>query len=142
PDEDRPDESTFTRRRLIEGAAATGLALALSGNGIARAATLAQRASRVQRGGTFRVGVTDAYSNETLDPNIVQHQSDAARARNLFDTLTNVGPDGNIVYELAESLEPNRTATQWQVKLRSAEWHDGKPLTPQDVLYTFRRIKN
>jgi peptide/nickel transport system substrate-binding protein len=136
PDEDQRGEATITRRQLLGGAAATGLALALSGKGIALAAPA------LQRGGTFRVGITDAYSNETLDPNIVQHQSDAARARNLFDTLTNVGPDGNIVYELAESLEPNRTATQWQVKLRDAEWHDGKPLTPDDVLYTFRRIKN
>jgi peptide/nickel transport system substrate-binding protein len=45
--------------------------------------------------------------------------------------------------QLAESMEPNKTATEWVVKLKKGVvWHDGSPLTADDVIYTYRRILN
>jgi peptide/nickel transport system substrate-binding protein len=42
---------------------------------------------------------------------------------------------------IAASFEPNSDATSWTVKLRSGvKWHDGKPLTADDVIYTLNRI--
>jgi peptide/nickel transport system substrate-binding protein len=43
--------------------------------------------------------------------------------------------------QLAESFEPNDDATEWTVRLLDGvTWHDGKPLTADDVIYTLRRI--
>ena len=43
--------------------------------------------------------------------------------------------------QLAESLEPNAKATKWTLRLKEGiHFHDGKPLTADDVVYTVRRI--
>ena len=42
---------------------------------------------------------------------------------------------------LAESIEPNADGTVWQVKLRDGVlWHDGKPVTADDVVFSMERI--
>ena len=42
---------------------------------------------------------------------------------------------------LAESVDSNSDATVWQVKLRKdATFHDGKPVTADDVIYSYGRI--
>nr|WP_231974441.1 ABC transporter substrate-binding protein [Pseudonocardia sp. HH130630-07] len=41
---------------------------------------------------------------------------------------------------LAESFEPDAGGTRWRFRLRAATWHDGRPLTGEDVLFTLRRI--
>lgn len=39
---------------------------------------------------------------------------------------------------LAESAEPNADSTQWTVRLREGvTWHDGRPLTAEDVRFSF-----
>lgn len=39
---------------------------------------------------------------------------------------------------LAERAEPNRDSTQWTVRLRNGiKWHDGRPLTAEDVKFSF-----
>lgn len=39
---------------------------------------------------------------------------------------------------LAESAEPNADSTQWTVRLREGvSWHDGRPLTAEDVRFSF-----
>ena len=44
---------------------------------------------------------------------------------------------------LAESAEPNADATVWTVKLRSdVSWHDGKPLTADDVAASIKTWAN
>jgi peptide/nickel transport system substrate-binding protein len=92
-------------------------------------------------GGRLRVGHVGAGSAETLDPLKQYSFIDSARALNLFDGLTAPTPDGKIEYRLAESLEPNSSATVWQLKLRKGvTFHDGRELTADDVLFTFNRI--
>ena len=42
---------------------------------------------------------------------------------------------------LAESMEPSADAAVWQIKLRpDVTFHDGKPLTAADVIYTLNRV--
>ena len=98
-------------------------------------------ASAPRRGGRLRVAHIGGGVSETLDPNAGVSVIDAARATNLFDRLARLRPDGNYELELAESFEPNADATAWTVRLRSGvTWHDGSPLTADDVIYTLRRI--
>lgn len=92
-------------------------------------------------GGRLRVGHVGSGSAENLDPLTQYSFIDSARALNLYDGLTAPGPDGKVVYRLAESLEANSDATVWRLKLHSGvTFHDGSPLTADDVLFTFRRI--
>ncbi|NMH99151.1 ABC transporter substrate-binding protein [Pseudonocardia sp. K10HN5] len=46
----------------------------------------------------------------------------------------------SVVPRLAESWESDATGTRWRIRLRAARWHDGTPLTAEDVLYSYRRI--
>ena len=86
-------------------------------------------------------GFVGGGDKETLDPHLALADIDFARGLNLFDRLTHFMPDLSVQPLLAESLEPNSKGTVWQVKLRSGvTWHDGKPFTADDVLYTYRRI--
>ncbi|QUH06175.1 ABC transporter substrate-binding protein [Saccharopolyspora erythraea] len=44
------------------------------------------------------------------------------------------------VPRLAESWEPDATGTRWSVRLRAARFHDNRPVTADDVLYSYRRV--
>jgi peptide/nickel transport system substrate-binding protein len=81
-------------------------------------------------------------STDTLDPGKIVTGIDFARTGNLFDPLVSLAPGLVPHMELAESFAPNHDATMWTIRLRSGvKWHDGKPLTVDDVMYTFRRIQ-
>lgn len=130
----------ITRRDLIQRGAAGGLVLALGGLGpeLAVGAT-----PKPRRGGTLKVGlVGGAASNEQLDPHVPTVNSlDVARTKNVFSKLTDFDRNGRNVMQLAQSIEPNKTATEWTVKLKQgAVWHDGSPVTADDVIFTFARI--
>ena len=59
----------------------------------------------------------------------------------LFDTLTWKDENGVIPW-LAESWEVSQDGTEWTFTLRSdAAWHDGAPLTAEDVTFTFGYFK-
>src|SRR5438552_3843966 len=126
----------LSRRRLIELAAGAGAALAVAP---AAAASLAA-APKPKRGGRLRIGLVGEGAQETLDPGLQVASIDGARAANLFDTLLRVQPGNALSHELAVAFEPNKTATEWTVRLRSGvAFHDGSPLTADDLIYTLRR---
>ncbi len=86
-------------------------------------------------------GFVGGGANETLDPQLATADIDFARGLNLYDRVTHFMPDLSVQNLLAESLEPNSAGTAWQIKLKSGvTFHDGKPLTADDVLYSYRRI--
>src|SRR5262249_32269558 len=55
--------------------------------------------------------------------------------------LVEIKPDlSGYDLSLAESIEPNAKATSWTIRLKEGiTFHDGKPLTADDVIYTIRR---
>jgi len=45
--------------------------------------------------------------------------------------------------DLAEEITPNGDGTEWTVRLKEGvRFHNGKPMTAKDVIYTFRRISD
>jgi peptide/nickel transport system substrate-binding protein len=85
--------------------------------------------------------MADGGPTDTLDPNAGATSTDWARFTALYDRLIEQAPDGSSVPALAESFESNTDGTLWTVKLRpGVRWHDGKPLTADDVIYTLNRI--
>jgi peptide/nickel transport system substrate-binding protein len=93
-----------------------------------------------KRGGRLRAAFAGGGAAETLDPHLSNLFADVARAKALFDKLADYGPDLSAWPHLAEKWEPNKTLDRWQVTLREATFHDGQPVTAEDVLYSYRRI--
>ncbi len=133
------DPAILNRRELLQRAAIVGAALALPG--AAASAASAAEAARPKRGGRLRVADPGGGSIETLDPARSINLIDEMRDRQLYDTLTFFNPKYELQPWLAESLEPNANATRWQIKLRrGVTFHNGKALTADDVLATWRHI--
>ncbi|MCL6737146.1 ABC transporter substrate-binding protein [Streptomyces neyagawaensis] len=93
-----------------------------------------------KRGGRLRAAFAGGGASETLDPHLANLFADVARAKALFDKLADYGADLSAQPRLATKWEANRTMDRWQVTLREATFHDGRPVTAKDVLYSYRRI--
>ncbi|TCK22842.1 ABC transporter substrate-binding protein [Pseudonocardia endophytica] len=91
-------------------------------------------------GEPLRVAIAGRGAKENLDPHVAPQFVDQIRARACFDTLVGYTPEMTAVPRLAESWEVDATGTRWRIRLRRTRWHDGRPFTAADVLYSFRRI--
>src|SRR2546423_4427633 len=86
-------------------------------------------------GGTYVEGV--AGSALYFDPIIAATNVDQDVSRLVFSGLTRFDRDGSIVADLASSYEVDASGKTWTFVIRSdASWHDGAPVTADDVLYT------
>ncbi|KOG30621.1 ABC transporter substrate-binding protein [Streptomyces resistomycificus] len=93
-----------------------------------------------KRGGRLRAAFAGGGASETLDPHLANLFADVARAKALYDKLADYGADLSAQPRLAAKWEPDKTLDRWQVTLRKATFHDGRPVTAKDVLYSYRRI--
>lgn len=111
--------------------------------GATSAATVAETAAAgaPTKGGRLRIGMNDGGATDTLEPwNIPSYNSDA-RAEQVYERLYKYDSKYVPQPRLAESAEGNADATVWQVKIKSGvTFQDGKPLTADDVLYSFRYV--
>jgi peptide/nickel transport system substrate-binding protein len=122
--------------------------LATTGVGLGAAASLmvGGQAARAQsttpkRGGNLRVGMTGGSSSDTISASNTVTQLDNPRILALFEPLVSVDRHGVVSNILAESLEPNATATEWTIRLRAGlTFHNGKDVTADDVLFSLKRI--
>jgi peptide/nickel transport system substrate-binding protein len=131
-----------SRRDLMRLAMAGGTAVALGAPLLTRQEALAQEEPVV--GGVWRMALTanptaypitapgaivDILVNKTMYNNLVKYQ--------LTEGVIEVVPD------LAESWKANADLTQYTFKLRSdVTWHDGEPLTADDVKFTIDSVLN
>lgn len=61
----------------------------------------------------------------------------------LFDTLVKLNDKLDVVPKLAEKWEASADLTKFKFYLnKNAKWHDGKPVTAKDVLFTVNLIAN
>ena len=144
-------EHPLSRRGFLSGAAGASLAgLALSACGRsgpsvseveAAAAAQAADAGPPRRGGTLRLGVLGGSSSDSIDANDPVGYPDFARVAQLFDPLIQFDENAQPQLVLAEEIVPDATAQNWTIRLRPGiTFHDGKPLTADDVIFTLRRI--
>jgi peptide/nickel transport system substrate-binding protein len=139
----------LSRRHFLHGTAlaAGGLAagvLAGCGDsdpgGSASAPKTAGAVARPAYGGKLRIGTAFGGPTDSLDPGAANQGADYYRTDALFDALCYLDTNYKVQLQLAQSLEPNAKGTLWTVRLRSGvKWHDGKPLTADDVIYTLKR---
>jgi len=122
----------INRRDVMAGAVGLGLSFG----------SLASTAAETpKRGGNLRVAILGGGSADSLDANYNLSQPDAARVLCLYQALRRVRHGNRFDNMLAESMESNRDATEWTIRLRQdVTFHNGKTLSAEDVAYTFRRV--
>lgn len=127
------------RRAFMGRAAALGVSASMASGIMANAASHAGP----MKGGTLKAGLQGGGSTDSLDP-----ASWATTVMTNFgtcwaDTLLEVGPTGELDFRLAESVEASADAKSWSFKIRQGvEFHNGKTMTPADVIATIERHSN
>jgi oligopeptide transport system substrate-binding protein len=80
----------------------------------------------------------------SVDPHKTAGVPEANIMLNIYDCLTTYDPETALpIPNLATSWEQNADASVWTFHLRAnATWTDGKPITAEDFVYSWRRIAN
>jgi len=136
-------ERSFTRRDALRATLAGGVLLAAGGvigcgdnTKSGGGAAVVKRA----RGGTLRVGVIGT-GDDSLDAHIGHTEANTLYAKALYDGLMQFDHQYRPQPALAEEVSPAADARSWTIRLRpDATFHDGKPVTPEDVMFSLRRI--
>jgi len=126
-------QGKVSRRTFMQGATALGLT-------ISAASMLAVRAEAAtpKKGGTLRFGQGHGSTTDSLDPATFENGFTTVLGYAIANHLTEVGPDGNLRPELAESYEASPDAATWRFKLRKGvTFHNGKSLSAEDVVDSF-----
>ncbi|MDQ3670880.1 MAG: ABC transporter substrate-binding protein [Actinomycetota bacterium] len=129
----------MTRPDLLRRAAALGIVVTGGSFGPLTEAAFAR--TQIKRGGTFRQA-TSGGSTDFIDGQHIVAKSDIARLVATFDTLAYFDERGKIRMSLAEELNAEK-ANQYLIRIRPGiEFHNGKTLTIDDVIYSIQRTKN
>ncbi|WFB11912.1 ABC transporter substrate-binding protein [Streptomyces sp. LX-29] len=95
-------------------------------------------------GGTLRVGALGRAGAVTRDPHGVQsNESDYLVISLIYDTLTTPGAGRrNTVARLATDWRADKDLRTWRFTLADgATFHDGTPVTAEDVVWSLRRLR-
>ncbi len=78
---------------------------------------------------------------KTLNPVMAQETSSTAVIGVMFNGLTKINEKTLLPEpDLAEKWEVDSTGTVWKFYLRDAKWFDGKPVSADDVVFTYNEI--
>ncbi len=89
---------------------------------------------------TLRLTTTDDRITENWNPVAAEYRRHGTFTSLLYDPLVRRHDDGPVPW-LATDWERTGAGTI-RVDLRDAEWHDGEPLTADDVVFTYRFLKD
>jgi peptide/nickel transport system substrate-binding protein len=127
------------RRDVVRTLIAAGMYATLGGTA-ALADGSAARTPR--RGGRIRVASLSSSTADTLDPAKGALSTDYTRHYTLYSGLTQFDANLQPQLALAEDIQSS-DQTLWTLKLRrDVQFHDGKLLTPADVVYSLTRHKD
>lgn len=118
----------LSRRGLLKGASALGASSLLLPFGMQAAMALPRS------GGVLRVALGHGSSLDTYDPASWTNDFAAFFATSRHGYLTEIGPDGQLIGEIAEHWQTSDAVT-WVLAIRSdVSFHSGKALTVEDVI--------
>lgn len=126
-------EGKLTRRQFMARAAALGLTVAASSALLPRKAN----AAVPKKGGFFKQAITGGSTTDTLDPATHTSSWNINCELQLRNCLVEINDKFQPIPELAESWEATPDAKKWIFNIRKGvEFHDGTPLTADDVVFT------
>jgi peptide/nickel transport system substrate-binding protein len=149
----------LTRRQVLHGALAGGAALSAGGllaacggsggsgggggGGGGTAKSSPPSTGTLKAGGSLKVGATGGGAKDTIDAHLPVADTDIMRCWNLYEPLAVRPPSfGPVDMMVAESIEAEHgKADSWVVKIRNGiEFHNGKTVTADDVVFSLQRI--
>ena len=142
-------DAKYTRQEVLKGALVAGAGVSLAsllaacGSSSSSSSASASSSAAPKQGGNLQVGIVGGSANESLDAQIATTEPEIAIAFQLYDALLGWNHTYKLVPLLAEEWSSNADATVWTVKLRKGVvFHDGTPMTADDVVYSYKRIIN
>jgi peptide/nickel transport system substrate-binding protein len=132
-----PHSSTdpISRRKFLKQMSALGLSMAMLPSVLHGSA----QAAVPQKGGRFRMGMGGAHTTDSLNTSTLADQFEIHTNYALRNNLVEVNHKGEVIPELAESWDVSSDAVKWVFDLRrGVEFHNGKTLDAEDVIYSIR----
>jgi peptide/nickel transport system substrate-binding protein len=130
------------RRDLLRHGAVAGLSLPLLAGlagGLSGLAPSVAHATAGKPGGTIRVAAYEPTG--AIDPVKIADNGGLLLLQQTGEFLAVSGPDLVLRPVLAESWSPNENGSVWTFKIgRDVKFHNGRPLTADDVVATFERL--
>ncbi|MBJ7556878.1 ABC transporter substrate-binding protein [Marinomonas spartinae] len=131
-----------SRRQVLRGMVTSGVVAAGSGLLTPGSSLAYANTDEPKYGGNIKVATQSGSTSDTLDPAHGSGSSDYTRQYMFYNGLTVLDRTLTPQMELAESFE-TKDAQYWVIKLRKdVLFHDGKPFTSADVLFTLNRHKD
>ncbi len=141
-------EGGLSRRSFIQKMAALGITAPiatqiLSWNDVAMAnATLDYKPTKAGGGGPLKMLLWQAPT--LLNPHFASGTKDQIASRVFYEPLAGWDKEGNLIPQLAAEvptkanggLSEDGTTVTWKLK-KDVKWHDGKPFTADDVVFTW-----
>lgn len=92
-------------------------------------------------GGTIYEGVIG--TPRFINPILATSDQDKDLTALVYAGLTKKDAQGNIILDIAETISESEDKLRYEITIKkSAEFHDGKKLTADDILYTISLIQN
>lgn len=126
----------ISRRQFMQALSAAGLSAAASGIVLA-SADRARAQSTPKRGGVLRFAYDASGPADTLDPTLAVGGIDQAKLRMIYSSLMRLTETLEVVPEIATEYSVSNDGLTYRFSLRrGVTFHDGKPLTADDVVYS------
>ena len=92
-------------------------------------------------GGIYKEGVRGRFTN--ANPMYATSDADTTVSRLMFAGLFTYDEHGKLAGDLARDYSVDANGNTYTVRLKpNLTWHDGKPLTAADVVFTYQMIQN
>jgi peptide/nickel transport system substrate-binding protein len=139
----RTSRRSFVQRMVALGLTAPMAAQMLAYNGVANAAAEKFEYKPTKRGGGGALKLLWWQGPTLLNPHFAVGTKDSEGSRIFYEPLAGWDPDGELYPVLASEVPTRQNggvsadglSVTWKLK-RGVRWHDGKPFTADDVVFT------
>ncbi len=126
----------MSRRDFLGRAAALGVSATMANSLLSSAA----RAQGAVKGGILRAGLQGGEATNSLDPASFLSQVPFSFGKCWGEYLVRLNRDGSLKNQIAEEIGASDNGKTWTIKVRQGiEFHNGKPVTAEDVAATIER---
>lgn len=95
------------------------------------------KAAKMPKGGSLKIAMR---CPKISDPATYSWIFDSVIMRQSIDYLTQTGQDNVTRGALFKSWKPSKDLKTWTFKIRNVNWHNGKKLTADDIIWNIKRI--